>query len=117
MRKAVTLVVTVLAAMAFVIANAADVEGDWSLYLNAAEGFTTVSMSISVDGEKATATSGTSELSGSYKDGKLKLTGKLYLSDAGYESNAEMEVQLQGEKLKGEMNWDSYSATVDGTRQ
>ena len=98
-------------------ASGADIDGDWNLSLNAAEGSTYVVLSISTDGDDATATSSDSELKGTYIDGQLKLSGKLYLIDAGYAADTEMDARLDGQKLKGRMIWDTYTATVDGVRE
>ncbi|MGI9203793.1 MAG: hypothetical protein ACR2Q3_07265 [Woeseiaceae bacterium] len=109
----VSSVFTLLCTLSF----AADVDGDWSMTLSAPEGTTYITMTISVDGEQATGTTADSEVSGTYKNGKLKLEGKLYLADGGYASDMEMEAELRGEKLKGTMGWDTYTLTVDGSRK
>lgn len=107
-----------LASIALVsIVSAADVDGNWSLYLSAPEGSTTVELKISIDGEEAIGKNADSELQGTYIDGELKLEGELYLLDAGYSSGLQMDARLDGDKLKGRITWDMYSGTVEGTRK
>lgn len=97
-------------------AFAADVDGEWSVAMNSAEGGTIVPMTISVEGETAKAMVGTDELTGTYKDGELKLTGPLYVPEAGMTSTLDMTATLDGDQLKGKANWDMYTANVLGTR-
>lgn len=98
-------------------AFAADVDGNGNVTLSAAEGATSLNMTIAVDGESATATAGSDEFKGTYKDGELKLEGSLYVPEAGMSSKLDMIAKLDGDELKGTANWDMYVADVTGTRQ
>ncbi len=98
-------------------AFAADVDGEWSVMFNAAEGGTTVPMTITVDGEDAKAMAGTDELTGTYKDGKLTLEGPMYVPEAGMTSTLNMDATIDGDKMTGTATWDMYSADVIGTRK
>jgi len=96
---------------------AADVEGDWNMIMSAAEGAAMVPMTITVDGETATATAGQDKFTGTYKNGKLKLKGSLYVPDAGMSSTMGLTATLVGDQLKGIVNWDMYVADLVGTRK
>ncbi len=98
-------------------AIAADVDGEWSVAMNSAEGGTVIPMTISIDGEMAKAMVGQDELSGTYRDGELKLTGPLYVPEAGMSATLDMTAKLDGDHLKGTANWDMYTANVLGTRK
>jgi len=98
-------------------AFAADVDGDWSVAMSAAEGAAVVSMSIAVDGENATASIGTDEFTGTYKNGQLKLKGSLYVAEAGMSSTFDMTAKVDGDELKGTGNWDMYALDVSGKRK
>lgn len=98
-------------------AFAADVDGEWNVSMNSAEGGTVVPMTISVDGENAKAVVGSDELTGTYKDGELKLKGPLYVPEAGMSATLDMTATLEDDQLKGTANWDMYTANVLGTRK
>lgn len=98
-------------------AFAADVDGDWSLAMTAAEGASVVTMSVAVDGENATATIGTDELNGTYKDGELKLKGPMYVPEAGMSSTLDITAKLDGDELKGSGVWDMYALDLIGKRK
>lgn len=98
-------------------AFAADVDGEWNMMLTSAEGGATIPMTISVDGEIATATAGNEEFTGTYINGEIKLKGSLYVADAGMASMLDMTAKFAGDELKGTANWDMYVADVHGTRK
>lgn len=112
-------IITGLFASLMIISStfAADVDGDWSMAMTAAEGFAIVNMSIAVDGENATASIGTDEFTGTYKNGELNLKGSLYVAEAGMSSTFDMTAKLDGEELNGTGNWDMYALSVKGTRK
>ncbi len=95
-----------------------EVDGAWGLSMVAVEGTAFVSMTISVDGETATGKTSDSELTGTYKDGKLELDGDLYLEEAGYSADANLTASLAEDgKLKGKIYWGGYNADVTGDRE
>ncbi len=98
-------------------AFAADVDGEWSIMFSAAEGGSTVPMTITVDGEAAKAMAGSDELSGTYKDGKLMLEGPMYVPEAGMTSTLNMDATVDGDTMTGTATWDMYTADVIGTRK
>lgn len=92
------------------------VNGNWDVQLTAPEGQTGFTMSVVVDGENATATTGQYTFDGTFRDGKLKLKGDYYVAEAGYSAPLDMDIQLEDDKLTGSATWDQYSADVDANR-
>ena len=110
--------IVTLAALLLSTARAADVDGAWGLSVVAAEGSAFVSMTVSVDGESARGTTSDSELTGTYKDGKLELDGELFLEEAGYSADANLTARIADDgKLKGKIYWGGYNADVVGSRE
>ncbi len=116
MKKLVIAAMTALFAMTG-MALAQDVAGDWSIMISAPEGSTSFPMTIAVDGETATGTVDSDELTGTYIDGELKLEGDLYIAEAGYPAKANMTAKLDGESLTGSMSWDAFYLDVIGSRR
>jgi len=98
-------------------ASTAPVNGDWDVTLSAAEGQTGFTMNVIVDGENATATAGEHTFEGTYRDGSLRLKGDYYVPEAGYSALLDMEMQLEGDQLRGSATWDQFSARATGSRQ
>ena len=115
--KAVIICVFMSVSLMISSAFAADVDGNWSISMTAAEGATMVSMSVAVDGEKVTAMIGSDVLDGTYKNGELKLKGPFYVPEAGMSSTLDMTARLDGEQLKGTASWDMYDIEVLGVRK
>lgn len=97
-------------------ASAPAVNGDWDVTLVAPEGQTGFTMSVVVDGDNATATTGPHTFSGTFRDGELRLQGEYYVPEAGYSAVLDMNAQLVEDRLVGSASWDQYSADVTGTR-
>ena len=107
-----------LAALALAAcASAPAVNGDWDVTLAAAEGQTAFTMNVVVEGETATATTGDHTLTGTFRDGNLKLSGDYYVPEAGYAAELDMEMELEDDQLKGSATWDQFSARASGSRQ
>ncbi|MDA9770623.1 hypothetical protein N9D02_06240 [Emcibacteraceae bacterium] len=114
MTRLITIVATVLLMISS--ATAADVDGNWNVMFSSAEGGVMVPMEIKVDGENVTAMADGDELTGTYKDGELKLKGPMYVPEAGMSATLDMTAKLEGEDLVGKATWDMYVASVLGTR-
>lgn len=114
-----TWVISILLSAGLMVSHAfaADVDGNWNVSMTAAEGATMVSMSVSVSGEVATAMIGSDTLAGSYKNGELKLTGPMYVPEAGMSATLNMIARLDGGQLKGTAVWDMYNIDVLGIRK
>ena len=69
------------------------------------------------DGEAVTAMMGKSELKGTIKDGELKLKGKFYADEAGYEAEFAVTGKVDGDKMTGDASWDAYDMTFVATRK
>ncbi len=97
-------------------AQAADLAGKWRFVLSNYDGDFPRTISLEVEGEKVTGKLGNEMLKGTYKDGQLELSGKHYAGEAGYESTLTLSGKFEGEQLKGDAKWDSYSLTFVATR-
>ena len=97
-------------------ASSPPVNGDWDVSLVAPEGQTGFTMTVAVDGESAIATTGDSTFEGTYRDGRLELTGDFYVPEAGYSAPLNMDVRFAEDRLDGTATWDAYSADATGTR-
>jgi hypothetical protein len=98
------------------VAHAGDVDGAWDLVFQTEDGTRTSSLSVTTDGESATATMGETRLTGTYKDGLLELTGEHYVTDLGYASTLTIKGRVEGAELKGEWVWSEYGSVFAGTR-
>ena len=110
--------ITIVASTLFMITSAfaSDVDGNWNIMFSSAEGGAMVPMEIKVEGENVTAMADGDELTGTYKDGELKLKGPMYVPEAGMSSTLDMTAKLEGEDLIGNATWDMYTASVHGTK-
>ena len=115
MRKGATLFILAVLALG-ACASAPPVNGDWDVVLTAPEGSTGFTMAVVVDGESATATAGSHTFQGTWRDGALKLKGDYYVAEAGYSAELDMDIQYEGDELKGSATWDQFSADVAGSR-
>lgn len=110
------LLALMLSGLASLAVSAAAVDGDWNLSLTAPEGATYFTITIETEGEQARGKAGEAMFSGTYSNGKLQLTGDYFVMEAGYASTLDMDIELEGEQLKGTATWDTYTADVLGTR-
>lgn len=97
-------------------AFAADVDGKWNITFSSSEGGATIPFEITVDGENVTADADGDALTGTYKDGVLKIKGPMYVAEAGMSATLDMTAKLDGEDLTGSATWDMFQASVFGVR-
>jgi len=97
-------------------AHAADVDGAWHVVFQTEVGPRETPLSVSTEGESAKATMGETELSGTYKDGLLELSGEHYAADAGYTSTLTIKGHVEDGELKGDWVWSEYSSVFAGSR-
>lgn len=98
------------------LAHASEVDGAWDMVYQTDQGPRTASMTVTTDGENVTAVMGETELSGTYRDGQLELSGEHYAAEAGYTATVTLTAHLEGDELKGEWEWSEYSSTFVATR-
>lgn len=113
-------VLSVLSALAMLAvataARAADLDGTWRFDLSAAEGEHSFTITLEVDGDEVTGTAGDESFTGTFKDGKLTLSGEHYVGEAGYSALLEITATLEGERLRGNATWDMFEASMTGRR-
>jgi len=98
------------------VAHATEVDGAWDVVFQTQVGPRETPLSVSVEGDRATASMGETELSGTFKGGLLELSGEHYAADAGYTSTLTIKGRVENGELKGEWVWSEYSSVFAGTR-
>jgi len=98
-------------------ASAADVVGAWKLVLVTEIGDRPMPMDLSQQGEDVTAKMGDIPLSGTFKEGKLRLVAKkYYVADAGFEADLILEGTVDGDKVTGTWAFGEYNGVMNGQR-
>lgn len=111
-----------LAALALLVcwapqsAFAESVAGKWNLVWDTEGGIRNTVWDVKQDGDAVSVTTDGQELEGTFKDGRLELSGKFYSSEAGYSSELKVEGTLENGQLKGRGRWDAYGMTFSGKR-
>ncbi len=97
--------------------QAQDVSGTWKVELSAQQGGDAFTLTLTVKGEDVSGTIGDDEtLTGTFKDGRLELSGQHYVDQAGYAALLEMEGTVDGDRIRGTASWDGYAADMEGRR-
>ena len=97
-------------------AFAASVAGKWKLVWDTEGGIRHTEWQVEQDGDAVSVTTDGQKLEGTFKDGRLELSGKLYSSEAGYSAELKVEGTLENGQLKGRGSWDAYGMTFSGER-
>jgi hypothetical protein len=97
-------------------AQAADLAGTWTFALSTSEGDVTRTISFELEGQNVTGRLGEEVLKGTFKNGQLEMSGKHYAMEAGYESTLSFTGEFEGEQLKGNGSWDTYTFTFVATK-
>lgn len=97
-------------------AFAESVAGNWKLVWDTEGGIRHTEWEVEQDGESVSVTTDGQKLEGTFKDGRLELSGKLYSSEAGYSAELKVEGTLENGQLKGRGSWDAYGMTFSGER-
>jgi hypothetical protein len=97
---------------------AAEIDGKWDFKLDYASGTYIVpfDLTLKAEGEKVTGTHGKETFEGTFKDGKLEISGNWYVPEAGYASTLKITGTLSGGTIKGSATWDTYSLGAVGTK-
>lgn len=95
-----------------------DINGKWNFVWQTPGGERRSTLSIAVDGDKASVTfpESKSPMVGTFKDGKLTAGGKLYSAEAGQEGHFQMMATLAGSQLKGSASWAEHEMTFTASR-
>lgn len=97
-------------------AFAESVAGKWNLTWDTEGGIRHTVWEVKQDGDAVSVTTDGHELNGTFKDGRLELSGKFYSSEAGYSAELKVEGTLENGQLKGRGSWDAYGMTFSGKR-
>ncbi len=110
-------VVSVVLSALAATAPAGDISGKWLFTFDTPGGVRgPVPYEFVVDGDKVTATSEGATLTGTFRDGKLDLSGDLYSEEAGYKAKFVLSGNESGDQLRGNCTWDAYEMTFTAKR-
>ncbi|MGA7414335.1 MAG: hypothetical protein WBW33_27950 [Bryobacteraceae bacterium] len=93
-----------------------DVTGKWHFVLDTPGGDREVDADFVVDGGKVTGKWGTSDITGTWADGKLALAFSMTSEEAGETSTMKITGKLDNDALTGDWEFSSYSGTYKATR-
>ena len=116
LRANLPILLTLLVCLAPQSAFAESVAGKWNLVWDTEGGIRNTVWEVKQDGDAVSVTTDGQELEGTFKDGRLELSGKFYSSEAGYSSELKVEGTLENGQLKGRGSWDAYGMTFSGER-
>jgi len=94
-----------------------DVSGKWHFVLDTPGGDREVDAEFIVDSGKVTGKWGTSDVTGTYTDGKLALAFSMASEEAGETSTMKITGKFDNDALTGDWEFSSYSGTYKATRQ
>lgn len=97
-------------------AVAADLNGKWDFVFDTEVGIYESSWTLTVNGDKVTAKQDETVLTGTFRDGKLALSGEFYAAEAGYAAEMKISGKLESDQFKGDASWDVYEMTFTATR-
>ncbi|MDE0263602.1 MAG: hypothetical protein OXJ37_14465 [Bryobacterales bacterium] len=97
-------------------AFAESVAGKWNLTWDTEGGIRHTVWEVKQDGDAVSVTTDGHELEGTFKDGRLEVSGKFYSSEAGYSAELKVEGTLADGQLKGRGSWDAYGMTFSAER-
>ena len=95
---------------------AESIAGTWKLVWDTEGGVRRTVWEVEQDGDAVLVTTDGHKLEGTFKGGRLELSGKLYSSEAGYSAELKLEGKLENGQLKGRGSWDAYAMTFTGER-
>ncbi|MCY4535040.1 MAG: hypothetical protein OXB91_06730 [Bryobacterales bacterium] len=108
--------VALLVCLASQSAFAESVAGKWNLVWDTEGGVRRTVWEVEQDGDEVLVTTDGHKLEGTFKDGRLELSGKFHSSEAGYSAELKVEGTLENGQLKGRGSWDAYGMTFSGER-
>jgi hypothetical protein len=97
--------------------SAQSIDGNWTLDLSASEGEHSFDLTLAVDGETLTGTSGDEIFEGTLKDGVIELSGEHYIGEAGFVAVLSITGTFDADAIKGTGSWDAYVVDVSGRRR
>ena len=98
------------------VAVAASLSGKWNFVFYTEDSEYPKTIVLTTQGDHVTAKIADTVLEGTYKDGKLELTGDYYAEEAGYKAMLKLSGKLAGDQIKGNATWDYYQLTFTANR-
>jgi hypothetical protein len=97
--------------------RAADVAGKWQFVMQTDGGPREAAAELKIDGEKVSGTWDTTEVQGTYADGKLDLSFPLYSAEGGMTAKLSVKGQFEEEALTGTWTYGQYAGSFKATRR
>lgn len=97
-------------------AFAESIAGKWSLVWDTQGGVRNQVWDIRQDGEAVSVETDGQKLEGTFRDGRLKVSGKIHAARAGYSAELRAEATLVNGQLKGKGSWSGYFMSFVGER-
>ena len=97
-------------------AFAEGVAGKWNLTWDTQGGIRQTVWEVEQDGDALSVMTDGQKLEGTFKDGRLELSGEIYAVRAGYSAELKVEGTLVGGQLKGKGSWGGYAMSFVGER-
>lgn len=97
-------------------AFAQSIAGKWNLTWNTRGGVRHNAWDISQDGEAVSVETDGQKIEGTFRDGRLEISGKIYAAGAGYSAELKVEGTLTDGKLQGKGIWGGYAMSFVGER-
>lgn len=95
---------------------AGDVAGKWDFVLDTEGGERRASPTFQVDGKTVTGKWDTSEVKGTYEDGKLELEFPFVATEDNMTGTLKISGTVEGEKMTGKWEFEGYSGTFVATK-
>lgn len=92
------------------------IAGKWDMTMDTPGGDRKATPSFTLEGEKVGGKWDTSDVKGTFKEGKLELEFPLTSSEAGYQATFKVSAKLEGGVLTGTWAWASYGGKLTGKR-
>lgn len=109
--------VALLAVLAgFQTLHAAGIAGKWQVVLQTDGGPREASADFKVDGDRVSGTWDTTDVQGTFKDGKLDLSFPFFSAEGGISATLAIKGQLEGDALSGSWTFGDYAGQFKATR-
>ena len=110
-------VIAAVFALSALVQAASAVDGKWQFSLQTDGGPREAAVEMKTDGEQVSGTWDTTELKGTFKDGKLALSFPMTSAEAGMTADLVVDGTLEGEALKGTWKFGQYAGTFTATKK
>ena len=104
-------------ALSAVLQAGSPVDGKWQFNLQTDGGPRTAAVEMKTDGEQVSGMWDTTELKGTFNDGKLALSFPMTSAEAGMTADLVIDGTLEGDALKGTWKFGEYAGTFTATKK